>query len=114
MLRIIFLITISLLPSLWSLWVLRKNQERTRKRHRQLTQNYTPIREYIRPLEDNYPECSNISDRYYLEGVGYLIGDISCKFNARSGYVRCAVNPSGSCQNCQHYESKELTNHVSY
>jgi len=33
-----------------------------------------------------------------LEGVGYLIGDISCQFNARSGYLRCAVNPQGPCQ----------------
>lgn len=41
-------------------------------------------RQNLRPIE---------SDRYYLEGVGYLIGDISCKFNARSGYMRCAVNP---------------------
>ena len=46
-------------------------------------------------------------DRYYLEGVGYLIGDISCKFNARSGYLQCAVNPQGTCRNCSHYEPRE-------
>jgi len=34
---------------------------------------------------------------HYLEGVGYLIG-ISCQFNARSSYLRCAVNPQGPCQ----------------
>jgi len=41
--------------------------------------------------------------RYYLEGVGYLIGDISCQFNARSGYLRCAVNPQGP-SGCRHYD----------
>jgi Family of unknown function (DUF6464) len=53
------------------------------------------------PRRDEY-------DRYYLEGVGYLIGDISCVYNARSGYVRCAVNPSGPCEGCRFYESKEV------
>lgn len=47
-----------------------------------------------------------LSDRYYLEGVGYLIGDISCRFNARSGYLRCAVNPQGPCQGCRHYQGR--------
>jgi hypothetical protein len=46
-------------------------------------------------------------ERYYLEGVGYLIGDISCKYNARSGYIRCAVNPEGPCQGCRYYEQKD-------
>lgn len=48
-----------------------------------------------------------IPDRYYLEGVGYLIGDISCRFNARSGYLRCAVNPQGPCQGCRHYQDNQ-------
>lgn len=28
------------------------------------------------------------------------IGDTSCKFNARSLYIQCAVNPSGDCETC--------------
>jgi hypothetical protein len=109
MLKTIVLIIIGLLPSLWSLWVIRKTQQRTRTHNRQIAQNYYQIREYTRPIERDYTEQRDSSDRYYLEGVGYLIGDISCKFNARSGYVRCAVNPSGPCQNCRHYESRQLT-----
>ncbi|MBN3993824.1 MAG: hypothetical protein HWQ36_25920 [Nostoc sp. NMS2] len=35
--------------------------------------------------------------------VDYL-GDPSCKFNARSPFMQCAVNPSGNCANCQHFE----------
>lgn len=107
MLKTIVLIIIGFLPSLWSLWVIRKSQERTRTRTRQIAYNYSQIQQYMRPVEGDCVERS--SDRYYLEGVGYLVGDISCKFNARSGYVRCAVNPSGPCQDCRHYESRELT-----
>ena len=43
-------------------------------------------------------------DAQYVEGVGYLIGDISCQYNARSSYIRCAVNPSGPCKNCRFYQ----------
>jgi hypothetical protein len=46
-------------------------------------------------------------DQHYIEGVGYLIGDITCQFNAQSPYIRCAINPSGPCQDCYHYQSKE-------
>ncbi|MDB9317604.1 MULTISPECIES: DUF6464 family protein [Cyanophyceae] len=101
MLKTLLVIIIGLLPSLFSLWIIRKTHSRTRLRMRQAAANLSrrPIRDYIRPVE---------GDRYYLEGVGYLIGDISCKFNARSGYMRCAINPSSPCQNCRHYEPKEL------
>jgi Family of unknown function (DUF6464) len=98
-LKTLLLITIGFLPSLFSLWVIRKTQTRTRARTRQIALNYLQMQPYIRPVE---------SDRYYLEGVGYLVGDISCQFNARSGYIRCAVNPSGPCQDCRYYEPKEL------
>jgi Family of unknown function (DUF6464) len=43
----------------------------------------------------------------YIEGVGELIGDITCKFNARSTYLRCAVNPDGPCQGCRHYQPRD-------
>lgn len=35
---------------------------------------------------------------------GYL-GDPSCKFNARSPLLQCAVNPKGDCGECGFYES---------
>ena len=34
------------------------------------------------------------------------IGNVSCQFNARSPVIRCAVNPAGPCEDCQHYQSK--------
>ncbi|MBH8573174.1 hypothetical protein I8752_09120 [Nostocaceae cyanobacterium CENA369] len=100
MFKPLLVIAIGFLPFLFSLWTIRKTHLRTRLRMRQAAMNLSGVRvQQIRPIE---------GDRYYLEGVGYLIGDISCKFNAQSGYIRCAVNPSGPCQGCRHYESKKL------
>ncbi|HLP92308.1 MAG TPA: DUF6464 family protein [Nostocaceae cyanobacterium] len=103
MLETLLLITVGLLPPFLSVWVIRRTQLQARQRIQQaaLSVSRRQLRNYIRPVE---------GDRYYLEGVGYLIGDISCKFNARSGYMRCAVNPSGPCHGCRHYEPRELAN----
>ncbi|MBN4004629.1 DUF6464 family protein [Nostoc sp. LPT] len=100
MLKTLLVIAIGFLPSLFSLWMMRRTQ-RSRLRMRQAAINFPVVqgRQNLRPVE---------GDRYYLEGVGYLIGDISCKFNARSGYIRCAINPEGPCNGCRHYEPKEL------
>jgi Family of unknown function (DUF6464) len=99
--RTLLVIAVGFLPSLFSLWVIRKTHLRTRARMRQAAMNHPTVRvrQNVRLVE---------SDRYYLEGVGYLIGDISCKFNARSGYIRCAINPDGPCNGCRHYEPREL------
>ena len=100
-LKTLLVIAVGFLPSLFSLWVIHKTHLRSRLRIRQVAINFPAMqeRQNVRPVE---------SDRYYLEGVGYLIGDISCKFNARSGYMRCAVNPEGPCNGCCHYEPKGL------
>jgi hypothetical protein len=45
-------------------------------------------------------------DYQYVEGVGALIGDFTCVYNARSPHIRCAVNPIGPCETCRLYESK--------
>jgi hypothetical protein len=33
------------------------------------------------------------------------IGDLSCKYNAKSSLMRCAINPSGPCDLCQFKEN---------
>jgi hypothetical protein len=43
----------------------------------------------------------------YVQGVGYIIGDLSCSYNARSPYIRCAVNPNGLCQDCRYYHNRD-------
>jgi hypothetical protein len=54
-----------------------------------------------------YKRMTRDPEEQYIEGVGYVIGDLSCSYNARSPYIRCAVNPDGLCQNCRHYQQEE-------
>lgn len=37
----------------------------------------------------------------------WVVGDITCLYNARSELLRCAVNPSGPCDRCVHYQPFE-------
>lgn len=46
-------------------------------------------------------------DEHYVEGMGLVIGDITCQLNARSPFIRCAANPFGPCQDCQEYEGRD-------
>lgn len=39
----------------------------------------------------------------YWEGK-WVIGDITCQYNARSELLRCAVNPEGPCEGCPEYQ----------
>ena len=54
-----------------------------------------------------YKRMTRDPEEQYVEGVGYVIGDLSCTYNARSPYIRCAVNPDGLCQDCHHYVGEE-------
>ncbi|MFH7241959.1 MAG: DUF6464 family protein [Spirulina sp.] len=45
-------------------------------------------------------------DLHYVDGMGYMIGDITCDLNARSPYLRCAMNPMGPCDGCSAYAPK--------
>ena len=35
----------------------------------------------------------------------WIIGDGSCKYNAGSEIIRCAVNPHGPCEGCRFWEA---------
>jgi len=41
-----------------------------------------------------------------IEGIGWVIGDLSCQFNSGSPLLRCAINPLGPCAGCHSYEPK--------
>jgi hypothetical protein len=43
------------------------------------------------------------AEQSLLEGR-WVIGDVTCYFNARSELLRCAVNPEGPCDRCRFYE----------
>lgn len=106
MLETLWIFAVGLIPPLFSLWMMRRSEVETQARlRRALTSTYRvrTQRLYNTPIPSESPTRMP-RDRYYLEGVGYLIGDISCRFNARSGYLRCAVNPEGPCDGCRHYQ----------
>ena len=92
----VILITSLLLIFFWSSY-----RQRLRSQSRRLT-----------VVESNssrrfYKRMSRDPEEQYVEGVGYVIGDLSCSYNARSPYIRCAVNPDGLCQDCRHYHNRD-------
>jgi hypothetical protein len=42
------------------------------------------------------------ADARWWQG-GWVIGDPSCTYNARTPLLRCAVLPEGPCERCAHY-----------
>jgi hypothetical protein len=42
------------------------------------------------------------TEQSLLEGR-WVIGDVSCVYNARSELLRCSVNPLGPCAGCREY-----------
>ncbi len=54
-----------------------------------------------------FPSDALASPRGRLGWFGPMsyLGDTSCRFNAHSPFIRCAVNPSGPCQGCSFYEA---------
>jgi hypothetical protein len=97
-LEAILVFVLGLTPSVISVWMMRRAKERAQARLRAAMQASA-----ARAIQRNQIP----PDQYYLEGVGYLIGDITCQFNACSAYIRCAVNPSGPCEECHHYQPKD-------
>ncbi len=87
--KIILIFAISLILPLFYLWWLNKAKRRLESRLRR--------------------RSSRISPRSYstLEVTNAYIGEISCRYNARSPYIRCAVNPDGPCENCSQYEAMD-------
>ena len=62
----------------------------------------------IRARVANRPENWELERNFPDEEVYQThIGDPRCRFNAHSSYLRCAVNPSGPCETCPHYQPKE-------
>ena len=46
-------------------------------------------------------------DRCLWDGR-WVVGDITCLYNARSELLRCATNPKSPCDRCTHYQSVDL------
>lgn len=95
MLRIIAVVLVALIPSLVGLWFIQQSKQRFQSRLRQI--RFSTVHPSI---------VGNHLTSIHLEGRPYFIGDISCRFNARSPYLRCATNPTGPCEGCSCYESR--------
>lgn len=116
--KTLLVIVVGLIPPLFSILAIRKSQMRMRNRMRRIANTF-PSSSRSRNGSHGISASNSTTmsptlhrldgDRYYLEGVGYLIGDISCEYNARSGYIRCAVNPSGPCEGCRFYHHQEAS-----
>jgi hypothetical protein len=56
-----------------------------------------------------YVQCANQPrETTYLDGC-LVIGDASCRYNAHSEIIRCAVHPEGPCEGCKYYEVREIS-----
>jgi hypothetical protein len=100
MLEISLILFTGLAPAILSIFLVGKVEARARERFQAARVGTYWHQWSASPLQA--PDCR------YVEGVGYLVGDITCRYNARSAHLRCAVNPLGSCEGCSHYESIDL------
>lgn len=96
MLIVLLIFGLSLLPALVSAWISVCAQERMQA-------------EFGRAMEAAAQRGLKAAlqkdrDLNYVDGLGYIMGDFTCQMNARSPYLRCAVNPCGPCDGCQLYE----------
>ncbi len=100
MIETIFVVILGLLPPLLSLSLMRRAEARAQSR----------LRMAMAAVERRGMQTIQRAsgEQQYVEGIGFLTGDITCRFNARSPHLRCAVNPVGPCQDCRYYESIEF------
>lgn len=94
MLDIVIILLLGIAPPILSLWILHRAQAHYRQVNLAIAPPVTLTLKALPP-----------ADMTCIDGFGYVIGKVSCKYNARSPYIRCAVNPSGPCQDCRYYDS---------
>ena len=51
-----------------------------------------------------YVQCVERPEEKSLINGHWVMGDASCRFNAHSELIRCAINPQGPCEQCRFYE----------
>ncbi|MEM8502159.1 MAG: DUF6464 family protein [Cyanobacteria bacterium P01_D01_bin.1] len=61
-------------------------------------------RYYLHKAVVHVKEALIPTERTLFNGI-WVIGDVSCTYNARSELVRCAINPAGPCDGCVHYNN---------
>ncbi len=64
-------------------------------------------RELFEQIEAEYRRAVAFDQDEITTSNPSVIGNLECEFNARSLYIRCAVNPCGPCENCTHFKPLE-------
>ena len=105
--KLALILILSILPSLVYLLIFQKAKKRWQTRLRRAQNihyhNYRGrFRRNIVTYDDRH-EATLLRERRRTV-TKYFIGDTSCVNNARSPYIRCAINPEGPCEDCRHYE----------
>jgi hypothetical protein len=95
----LLILLIGLTPSILSLWLMRQADARGQARLRVAIDSVA---------SRGLPALHRPPEQHYVEGMGYVIGDITCKFNARSHLIRCAANPFGPCHGCSQYQERAI------
>ena len=94
--------SLALAPAIMAWVFLRRTQHQrmvTIQVARGVSQRFSSLSGGRSPIPDD-PEA------LYIPGVGFVIGDISCQFNGRSPFLRCAINPTGPCKDCRSYQER--------
>ncbi|MEB3293605.1 MAG: DUF6464 family protein [Synechococcales bacterium] len=92
MIEVSLVVVLGLIPFLFSLFSMRKLEREAEER----LQSAIAIahRRQLRRLLHHHP----------VEVV-MAIGDTTCRNNALSSHLRCAINPLGPCETCRFYET---------
>lgn len=96
--KLALILLLSTLPSLAYLLIFRRAKGRWNKSLRR-AQNVTTYQLQPRNRYD-----FDYDDLVTESRIPAFLGDTNCVNNARSSYLRCAINPSGPCNECSHYE----------
>ncbi len=56
-----------------------------------------------------YIQSATRPDEQSLINGQWVIGDATCRYNARSTLIRCAIHPTGSCAGCRYREELDLS-----
>ena len=62
---------------------------------------------YLHKISLHVQKAQKPAEQSLVDGR-WIIGDISCKYNAKSEILRCAINPSGPCAGCRFFEALEI------
>ncbi|MGI0495219.1 DUF6464 family protein [Alkalinema pantanalense CENA528] len=95
MLEVALILVLGFLPLLWSLLSMRKWEAKAQE-ELQRAIAAANRRQMRHLLNLPHPETARATT---------AIGNLNCRHNAHSAYLRCAINPIGPCEGCLHYES---------